>query len=356
MQEATQIELVVVPEISCPIPSHISPYYEAVKAQTDDWAQRFGLTPHRCARTYYAQADFPQLACRVYPHADLDVLCMISKWITWLFVVDDLFDEGALDNQPEKALAIQEHMLSLMYQPNLVTPRGEVFEGFADIMHFFRTHSSPSWFSRFAQHHRASIISARWIVTNRERHSRPSLEEYVEHRSRASGLLPCFDLIELVQQREIPSEIYENQLLQGILQVGNNLVSWMNDLNSMLKDNACGDTVNNLIWIIQQKRHCPLQEAVEQLAALIRTEMQQFQDLLWQTPGSSTEVHGYVSSLWLGVANWVRGHLDWTLGNKRYTERATLAEVKSHLIPLPMDDAVVGSADTKDGDTVANVP
>jgi hypothetical protein len=50
---------------------------------------------------------------------------------------------------------------------------------------------------------------------------------------------------------------------------------------------------------------------------------------------SDEEVHQYIAPLWVAVANWVSGHLEWYRGNTRYTQGSlTLEEVTGHLVNI----------------------
>jgi 5-epi-alpha-selinene synthase len=326
-------EQIVLPEISCPFPSQISTHYETVKAHTLDWALRLGLTPYQTALQYYHTADYPGLACRTYPRAGLEELFLASDWLFLIFVFDDPFDEGAFDNKPQEMLAFHEHLLAVMHDSPLTTPRGPVAEAFSDIFRRAKSFASPTWLKRFQQHHAENFAAIRWQVANRERQHMPDLQAYLSNRVHAAGVLPPFDLIEIVQHREIPPEIYARQSSQALLQAGNNLIAWTNDLHSVKKDVACGD-VNSLVMAIQREQNGSLQQAVDQLHAMIETETKRFLDMLW---APSADADQYVAPLWIGIANWIRGHLDWYRGNKRYTEEAT--RDNSHLVDILAESA-----------------
>lgn len=333
MKVATSSEQALIPEIYCPFPSQISPQYEAVKAHTQEWVQLLGLTPHKAALDYYRVADYPGLACRTYPNAGLEELFLASDWHFLIFVYDDPFDEGEFDSRQQEMLAFHKHVLAVMDTPFLTAPHGPVPTAFANLLQRASTSVSPAWLKRFARHHAEYFAAIRWQVANRERQCVPDPQAYLNNRVRAAGVLCSLDLIDIMQHREIPTEIYESQPLQAILQAGNNLVSWTNDVYSINKDVACGD-VNSLVMALQQEHHCSLQEAVDRVVAMIEIETRRFQDMLWQTPGSAADIDQYVGPLWVGVMNWIRGHLDWYRGNKRYTEQATFDDVKNHLVDL----------------------
>lgn len=332
MKIAIHAEQAVLPEIYCPFLSQISPHYETVKAHTHEWAVHIGLTSNAVSVRYYREADYPGLACRAYPDAGLEELCSASDWLFLISVFDDPYDEGALDHRQQELSAFHDHIVATIGDPDHTTPRGPVALAFADIVRRARLSLSSSWLKRFARHHAEYFASLPWLVANRDRRSMPDMQAYLDNRMRSAGVLPPFDLIEMARHREIPAEIYESQPVQDILQAGVNLVGWTNDIYSVNKDVACGD-VNNLIMAIQREYNCSLQKAADRLAARIEAETRRLEVL--QPVGTfSPDIEDYARMIWVGVTEWVRGHMDWYRGNTRYTGQAKLEEGTSHLIDV----------------------
>ena len=332
MKIAIHAEQADIPEIYCPFPSQISPHYEAVKRHTHEWALQIGLISNATVLAYYCKADYPGLACRAHPRAGLEELCIASDWLFLISVFDDPYDEGTLDNRQQEISAFHEYLSAVIDDPDRTAPRGPIAPAFADIVRRARPFTSPSWLKRFARHHEEYFAALPWQVANREQRSMPGLQAYLDNRMQVAGALPPFDFIEMTCHSTVPPEIYESQAVQDILRAGIHLIGWTNDIYSANKDMACDD-VNNLIMAIQREYTCSLQKAVDRLATMIEAETR-YLEMLQHIDTSSPNVERYARMIWIGVTDWVRGHADWYHGNPRYTERATLEEVTSHLVDI----------------------
>ena len=331
MKIATRVEQAIIPELLCPFPSQISPHYEIVQRHTHEWAHHIGLIPDETVLAYYRKADYPGLACRVYPHAGQEELCITSDWLFLISVFDDPYDEGALDNRRQELSAFHKYLVAVIGDPDYHTAHGPVATAFADIVQRARPFTSPSWLERFVRHHAEYFAALPWQVVNREQRSMPGLQDYLDNRMQAAGALPPFDFIELVHHTTVPAEVYESQQVQDILRAGIRLIGWTNDLYSVNKDVACDD-VNNLIMAIQREYACSLQEAVDRLVAMIQAEMQHLEKL--QPLHASSKSEQDACMIWGGVTEWVRGHADWYDGNPRYTEQTKREEGTNHLIDI----------------------
>lgn len=347
MQIATRVEEAIIPEIYCPFLSRISPHYEAVKAHTYAWAKHMDLTPHESATQYYRSADYTGLACRTYPWAGFEELCTISDWLFLIFVFDDPYDEITEKHLPHELFALCDHVIAVLNDPDQVVPRGPITHAFADLAKRARASLSPTWLKRFARHHAEYFARVQELMPYRKQRSVPDLQMYLANRPFSAGAIPPFDLIELAQRAEIPAHLYASQALQDIILAGARLIGWTNDLYSVNKDVACGD-VANLVLILQHEHRCSLQEAVHRIVAMIEEETRRLQELLWKVPGDTVEVDRYAGSLWVGVATWLRGHLDWYQGNTRYSAQASLEEVNGHLVDI-LATAAYPALDGKSG-------
>lgn len=323
VKKVTSIEQIVIPEIYCPFPSRISPHYEQVRAHTLDWARRFEVVYHPEMLRYYDRADLSGLACRVYPHAGLEELCLASDWLFFIFVFDDLFDEGGLDHRLNEMAQFHEHLLDVVHNPPRGQSYGPISRVFLNLFQRAGSSVSPAWHERFERHNEEFFKAQRWQIANRESQRLPNFQECLENRVHGAGVLPVFDLIEVMQHVEIPAEIYESQLAQAILQAGNNIVGWTNDVYSFKKDAGCSD-VNSALAALQCGQGISLQQAVDQMCAMIDRETRRFLDLLRLVSFPSEVSEQHMRFLWTGVADWLRGHLDWYSGNSRYADGAFL--------------------------------
>src|SRR5205807_4442749 len=99
----------------------------------------------------------------------------------------------------------------------------------------------------------------------------PDVHTYIKNRRNSVANPISFDMFDVSQHVEFPAEIYESQPFQAVLESANDIVAWINDVYSLKKELAHGD-VCNLVVAVQYAQHCSLQEAVNQVSAMIETE------------------------------------------------------------------------------------
>jgi len=83
------------PTLYCPFPSSINVHAETVQRDTRAWARRFQLIRDDAACARLSCRRYTELMSRAYPRATSVTLQLISDWHTWLFLLDDQFDETA---------------------------------------------------------------------------------------------------------------------------------------------------------------------------------------------------------------------------------------------------------------------
>ncbi len=247
----------------------MSSHYAAVKAHTLAWSQRFGLP---ClAPNVVDLVDLAALACRVYPAAGLAELCLASDWLCFLFPGEEAFASG-----------------------------GPLSQAWVDLSRRAGAGMSSAWHARFEQHNAVSGAARRVYRLS---------------------MLPAFDLIEVVQQTEIPPEIYATDRIQGILRAGNAILSRVRDVYAA-QQNGIGEDTGSLLLSVCREQQCSLPEALDYVCALITAEMKRFAGMLRHLPASSLDCNRYAGPLWIGVADWLRGYLDWQRGHARFLHAA----------------------------------
>jgi len=331
-------ELITIPDIYCPFPSQISPHLEHVQRHTLQWIQDFRLMQKEAALQHYLASNLSRFPCRVYPNATLEELCFIDNWVTWITLVDDWFDDSGLGTRPADMYQLYQHLLAILQDPPLATPQGPLAEALADIWQRADSLTSSAWKRRFAQHHADFFAACRWDAENRAHKRIPDVRAYIENRRNSVANPMSFDLLDLSRHVEFPAEIYESQPFQALLQVANDIVAWHNDVYSLNKELAHGD-VSNLVLAVQYAQHCSLQEAMNQVCAMIETETRRFQEMVQHFPTYSAEVDPDIRQYLFDLGKWIRGPLDWYHETLRYveveyTERGKASSYLEQILPF----------------------
>jgi Terpene synthase family 2, C-terminal metal binding len=335
----SDIESLMIPDIYCPFPSQISPYLEQVREHTLEWVQRFRLIQREIARQYFLAIDISCFSCRVYPMASLEELFFINDWVGWITLFDDRFDDSGLSARPDYMYQVHQHLLALLQDPPLVTPQGPVAEALSDVWQRADCLTSSTWKRRFAQHHADYFAACRWDAENRALQRVPDVHAYIENRRNSVANTISFDMFDLSEHIEFPTEVYESQPFQAVLQAANNIVAWHNDVYSLRKELAHGD-ICNLVVAVRHAQRCSLQEAVNQVCTMIEMETRRFQVLVQDFPAYSAELDPEIRRYLFDLGKWIRGPLDWYQETLRYveveyTERGKASSYLEEILPFP---------------------
>jgi hypothetical protein len=322
------VEHVIFPAFYCPFPPEIHPQVEQVHEHTFAWARGHRLLQRERAIRRFHASRFAWLAARVHARAHFEELALTNDFFTWLFLLDDQFDDSSAGRQPERMQVVVDRLLAVLdiKRASHVQPlRGPVADALVDLWERARPLTTPDWRRRFAGHLRDYLQAYLWETGNRARGETPELARYIQMRQDAGAMHLALDYIDLAEHVELPSEIYEGTLMQALLLAINNIVCWQNDIVSVEKEMAHGD-FSNLVLVLCKAYEYSLQEAVERANELITAEIRLFEHLCRCTrdllPGHQQEIEKYLASM----RAWIRGNLDWSLESLRFREIEPLRE------------------------------
>jgi 5-epi-alpha-selinene synthase len=332
------MEPFMIPDIYCPFPSQISPYLEQVRSYTLEWVQRFHLVQQETVLQHYLAADLSQFSCRVYPNANVEELCFIDNWVSWITQFDDWFDDSGLGMRPGYIYRIHQHLLAILQDPPLAIPQGPIAEALSDIWQRADTLASSAWKRRFAQHHADYFAACRWDAENRVRKHVPDVQAYIENRRNSVANTISFDMFDLSEHIDFSAKIDEDESFQAILRAANNIVAWINDVYSLKKELAHGD-VCNLVVAVQYAQHCSLQDAVNHVCAMVEAETRSFQAMVQDFPTYSPEFDHSIRQYLFDLGKWIRGPLDWYHRTLRYvdveyTEQGKASSYLEEILPF----------------------
>ncbi|MEH0823271.1 MULTISPECIES: terpene synthase family protein [unclassified Micromonospora] len=304
---------------ACPIPPRLSPHADQVQGWLLDRLPRLGLPLDDAARKRLNRAGFARYAGRLYPDATEPDLRTLATLFTWFFLVDDACD-GPDRLSPDQIRALRAGALSLLREG----PRGR-HPGFGGPLRRLlveawrvpRRRMPARWRLRFADavgHH----LDGTWRESvAKDLGRQPSVAEYVELRRATSAAYVSYPLIEFATGRPLPDPVYHHPSLRRIGDLGNDLLSWYNDLASLERDRATSGG-HNLVLAVAAERKVPLDTAVDLVAERWRATMDLFVALRAEAPSFGPALDAAVTTHLDGIADAVRGTLDWTLESARY--------------------------------------
>ncbi|MFC5942397.1 terpene synthase [Micromonospora harpali] len=303
----------------CPIPPRLSPYADRVQRWLDDRLPGVGLPLDSPALDRLSRARFARYAGRLYPEATEPDLRAIAALFTWFFLVDDACDRP--DRlRPDQILALRDGTLRLLRDgprgrhPGLTGPlRRLLVRAWREP----RRRMPARWRERFTDavgHH----LHGAWLEAVEKAAGRPpDVARYVELRRATSAAYVSYPLIEFVTGRPLPDAVYHHPRLREIGDLGNDLLSWYNDIASLERDRATSGG-HNLVLALAAERGVGVEAALDPAAERWRAAMRRFVELRAGVPSFGPALDEAVADHLDGVAAAVRGTIDWTLESARY--------------------------------------
>ncbi|MGH2505957.1 MAG: terpene synthase family protein [Ktedonobacteraceae bacterium] len=322
---------ITLPQFYCPFPGEIHPQVEQVHQHTLNWALGHHLLQSDAAIQRFHRSRFAWLAARTYPRTNIEELALINDFFTWLFLLDDQFDDSNFGRELARMEQVVDGLLAVLSLTRLGKSQpskplqGPVAEALLELWERTRPLTTLQWQQRFAIHLRDYLDAYLWEIGNRVRGETPGVALYIEKRQDAGGMWLALDYIDLVEQINLPPEIYKSSLVQTLLLITNNVVCWQNDIVSVEKEMAHGD-YSNLVLVLQKAHDCSLQDAAVLANELTTHEIRLLECFTTIIPAVlpdyQAELHKYLA----GARSWIRGNLDWSLESYRYIDIEQLVE------------------------------
>lgn len=313
-----------VPTIFNLFPYQANPHVERARAHLVDWTRRKGLVYRQAAMKRLERADFGGFAALVYPTANSSHLNLMADWFAWLFLIDDQLDDGNVGRNPRRARQVVDGMRAALQSPGLGAALARdpdvpvAVSSLADLWSRTATNATAHWRRRFVQHLWDCLsTAATWEAVNRVNGVVPDEQTYIAKRRHTGAIYVCMDLIDIVEQIDIPEPIYHSPRFTAALHAACNVVCWTNDVYSLEKERSLGE-VHNLVHIVQRHRNLTEEKALSHVRTAISAEAELFltgEEELLRTYSKHT---GVLARCLAGMRAWMRGNLDWSSHTKRY--------------------------------------
>ncbi|WP_331751375.1 hypothetical protein OG215_39390 (plasmid) [Streptomyces globisporus] len=284
----------------------------AVEADLRSWADTYGLLRNPSLAARFDAARFGECAAFVYP--DVPDLLVYAKWLAWLFVADDEFDE----NRAPEVGGIDGGILQFLPLSGKDCVEGTtgVTRALADLWPElcetmplplrirFRAHADD-----YARSYATDLARARTGLA-------PPFDEYLALRRSSGAVDSCLDLIERQPSAYLTPAISGSPRILALREAANDVICWTNDVISLKKEMKHGE-MNNLVAVIRQSVgmswDAALQVATEMNSSRIRDFDRQQQEILQyfnDVPGLLEFIHG--------MQGWISGSLNWHRNSPRY--------------------------------------
>lgn len=245
------------------------------------WAERFHLVEGAAAQRRLRDLRAAELAGYGYPGADADVLALGTHWVTWFFLLDDLFEDGPTGKtiQQSSAVTAPLHRLLRAADTAAAAPAPQPEDGMqtalTDLLQRTRAVMAPLQFHELSRHLHDYFHALVDETTWRERHSPPDLEEFLRLRRDTAPALPLLDLVEQAQGIRLPTAFYGTPEYHTMLGTAADIASWINDVFSAPKELA-EDGLFNLVIIMHRSDGLSLPQAGLAAVARIKQHLDEF--------------------------------------------------------------------------------
>ncbi|MEW2634359.1 isoafricanol synthase [Streptomyces sp. NPDC048389] len=343
--------------VRIPFPARLSPHAERARRHTLQWLQKTDLLAGDASVEEYDALRLERLMAYFYPDATASDLELAADFNAWFFIFDDQFD-GRLGTRPEAIERLVDTLGRTMTiggthegeeareahwareaeeargghgteAPHAVSSQPLVL-GFRDIWYRATAGTPRNWQRRFREHWQAYMAAHQGEAANRNADRLPTPEQFLELRRHSIGVQPCLDFTERCGGYALPDDLHGSFPLREMREITGDVVIFVNDIVSLVKELAAGD-VNNSVVVLSEQRGCALDEAVEHIAERANARTARFNELAAALPRLlddmrvPAEVRGHIGHYVEGMGHLMAGNLAWSLATSRYDERGVAA-------------------------------
>ncbi|MFF3674461.1 terpene cyclase [Streptomyces sp. NPDC002120] len=311
-------------EFHLPFPSAPSPDQEGARQRNLAWVGRTGLVGEGRSLEWYASWDMPLLAAHGFPYAHGPALDLCTDAMAFFFVFDDQFD-GPLGRDPARAAHVCRQLIDIVHGADPAAAADACAVAFADLWARCGDGAHPGWTARTAHEWEYYFATQAHEAIGRLRGTPADMETYLQVRRGIAGTDLPLSLGERAAGITVPAAAFHSPQLRIMRQVAIDVTFMCNDVYSLEKEEARGDT-DNLVLVIEHTRPpCTRDEAVAAARREVDVRVERFRELARQVPAmcrqlgltgrERTAVATYVEVM----GTWMSGYHAWQTQTRRYT-------------------------------------
>ncbi|MET9485003.1 hypothetical protein [Streptomyces sp. NPDC006638] len=299
----------------CPFPPVRHPAADTFNQVTVEWMlrQRLDTDEHQIERL--AVCDFGGLTASTMPYGQVEPLTLMSKFHAVLFSLDD----SVCDESGATADLLAQETSRIMRALEAPAGHSPGDSPHTSSLRALRTDlarlASPKQVRRWTDAMRVYTSGVVWEASWRRNPELPTLDDYITLWMRSIGMAPSTAMIEIVGGFSVPDRDMEDPRVRALTEITWTLVSWDNDLYSRNKELQRADDNLNLIDVLCREHDCDPARALVRAVAMRDRVMVLFERLSEQV---AKEAHTALRRYVEGLAQFVRGHLDWASACPRY--------------------------------------
>ena len=250
MAEPT-LQVVVIPDLFTSFlatPPLVNPHYRSARAESELWLASNWQCDQK-ARKKISAIDFSWFCAILAPKADHDRFRLICDWGNWVFPFDDLFDDGDLREDVQRAMLMIERLIDAMQDATEPAPlptgaeaEQRLVDCHTDIWERLKAGTGSvgvreRFMCAMQDYCQGALQQVQDCSTS---HSRDP-EDLLTIRRSSIGALPLYALVEYGHRLDIPKQVFEHEAIQQIRVLGVDLILIQNDILSYQKEEVSCD-------------------------------------------------------------------------------------------------------------------
>lgn len=316
-----------------PFPALKNPYAVQMQEMTDrQWidGEYLWIYEHNPdIRRKYKKTQTAHIAAHWFPTASLERFKPICRLMLWTLYNDDLYEES----RPEEIPDVHRQSLAVLNGDSpavdVAIPLAGMLASLRQELLQFIPQASVVRFSEMISRYFTGLETELLYKRNK---TFPTIEECIALREDSICLYPFLQLTEVETGVILPSEIHDHPVIRRLQALACRLVTYFNEIQSIVKDEATDSVYYNIVKVIQHQHHITLEEACQENLRLHNQDLEEFVALQSSLPDFG---------VWQdAVVNWVHymsmvlsGWKNISTKLERYNEAAfpTAAELREKL-------------------------
>jgi len=264
-------------------------------------------------------ASFIMLNGFVYPRAPLPRLDIAGTYNQWLHFIDDQYDDHRhVGRDPAAVRVIMERALAILASGTL-PGRPTPFDRLTQRLHQrLAACATGGWMRHFLAGVREYLLGGSLVVLERWTGGYvPTVAEYLPLRLLDSAVLTCFDLMALINDVQLPPEIFDHPHLCTMRLSAAYHIILVNDMASYHKEVVEHGQVCNLVHVLMVEERLPLVEGLRRVQQRVDDELVRFlaaEAMLGREVPLTPGLVRYTD----GLKDWINGNVDFSLTSPRF--------------------------------------
>jgi hypothetical protein len=245
-------------------------------------------------RKKYKKTKTAHIAAQWFPTASLERFRPICRLMLWTLYNDDLYEEsvsGDIKKIHTQSVAVLNGEISA---EESTIPLGSMLASLRQELLQFIPQESIVRFTKMISRYFTGLETE---LIYKEKKVFPTIEECIALREDSICLYPFLQLTEVETGIILPQEIHEHPVIRRLQTLACHLVTYFNEVQSVVKDEATDSIYYNIVKVIQHERQISLEDACLEDLRLHNEDLKEFVALQSSLPDFG---------IWQdAVVNWV---------------------------------------------------